>query len=274
MTSAPAELGAIRPRSMGFRFEEVPKHWMAERAVPTAMANALHMIFPMGERFFVRSVRHYMAELDDPALREQVKGFFGQEGRHAHEHERFFEIMEAHGFETRRFLEVYERIAYGKLEPFFGPKMRLSVTVALEHFTAIMAENALTDGLLDLADPEMRRLLEWHAAEEIEHKAVAFDVLQKVDRSYGLRVAGMALATAALIGFWALGTAMLLRQEPGLTLREKLRQFREMQRVNPIGRQVFLRGIREYLRPGFHPWQNDNLALAREYLGSVGRATA
>ena len=275
MTTAPAALGAIRPRSMGFEFDEVPRHWMAGLAVPTAMANALNLIFPLGERFFVRSVRHYLSALDgDPELREQVKGFFGQEGRHAHEHERLFAVLEAQGFDIRPFLARYDAIAYKGLERLFGPKMRLSVTVALEHYTAILAENAFNYHLLDRAHPTVRALLAWHAAEEIEHKAVAFDVLKKVDPSYRLRVAGMALATAALIGFWAMGTAALLRQEPGLRPREVLRQLAALQRENPLGRRVFLRGLREYLRPGFHPWQTDNLGLAREYLASVGRAVA
>jgi predicted metal-dependent hydrolase len=120
----------------------------------------------------------------------------------------------------------------------------------------------------------MREMLMWHACEEIEHKAVAYDVLQQVDASYPLRVAGMVMATTTLLGFWFLGTAMLLRQEKGLGLREILRQLRVAMTVNPLGRRVFARGLREYLRPNFHPWQTDNLALARTHLERIGRAAA
>ncbi|MCA9635413.1 MAG: metal-dependent hydrolase [Myxococcales bacterium] len=268
MHRAPAALGSIRPRVMGFRFDEVPRHWMGGQALATAMANGLNLVFPLGERFFIRSVRHYMDQVDED-LRKQVKGFFGQEGRHAHEHERFFEIMESQGYEIRRFLRIYEAIAYRGIERLFGPKMHLAVTVALEHYTAIMAENAFAHGLLDRADPSVRELLAWHAAEEIEHKAVAFDVLQEVAPGYGLRMAGMAMATVTLIGFWALATAMLLRQEKDLSAREIFRQLRELQEANPIGRRVFARGLREYARPDFHPWDTDNLALARDYLAQV-----
>ncbi|MBK8264716.1 MAG: metal-dependent hydrolase [Nannocystis sp.] len=274
MSREPADLGAIRPRTMDFRFDEIPRHWLAGLAVPTAMANALNLVFPMGERFFVRSVRHYFEQIEEPTLRAQVKGFFGQEGRHAHEHERFFAVMEAQGIEIQGFLRLYERIAYKGLERLFGAKMGLSVTVALEHYTALMAENALNDGLIGQAHPSLRALLAWHAAEEIEHKAVAFDVLKAVDPRYSVRAAGMVMATITLLGFWALGTAMLLRQEPDLSLREGLRQFVAMQRRYPVARRVFGRGIREYLRPSFHPWQNNNLAMARDYLASVGQAVA
>lgn len=271
--AAPPELGTIRPRVMGFRFDDVPRHWLAGAAAPTAMANAFHLIFPLGERFFIRSVRRYMDEVS-PEMRQQIKGFFGQEGRHAHEHERYFEMMEAQGIEIRRFLDFYEKTAYGGFERLFGPKMRLSVTVALEHYTAIFAENALEHGLIDRAHPAMRALLGWHAAEEIEHKAVAFDVLKEVDPRYSLRIAGLALGTFVFVTYWFLGTLALLRQEEGLSLREIARQLREVQRVHPVGRMVFLRGIREYLRPSFHPWDNDNLGLARRFLASLKGAAA
>jgi len=77
------------------------------------------------------------------------------------------------------------------------------------------------------------------------------------------------MATTTLLGFWALGSVMLLRQEEGMTLREGLRQLRVSLQVNPLGRRVFLRGIREYLRRDFHPWQNNNLSLARQALARV-----
>ena len=95
-TQAPKELGEIRPRVMGFEFDDsIPRHWVAGAAVPTAMGNALHLIFPMGERFFVRAVKHYADRIDDPQLRAQIKGFYAQEGRHAHEDERLAREMDA-----------------------------------------------------------------------------------------------------------------------------------------------------------------------------------
>jgi predicted metal-dependent hydrolase len=76
-------------------------------------------------------------------------------------------------------------------------------------------------------------------------------------------MAGMGLATVLLGAFWFAGATMLIRQEKGLGLREIARQLRATQRREPIIRRVFLRGLREYLRPSFHPWDNNNLELAR-----------
>lgn len=262
------------PRRMGFPFadEDIPRHWFGANAVATHIANGLNLLFPLGERFFVRSVRHYQGEIDDPVLRQHVRGFFGQEGRHAHEHERFFEILRAQGYDVDTFLETYERIAYQLIERrLLTPPLRLATTAACEHFTAIMAENAFDDELLETAHPVMRELLLWHAAEEIEHKSVAFDVLQRFHPSYALRMAGLAIATITLASFWVMAVRDLLRQD-GIDGREARRELARLRRDKPIGKRVFLRGIREYMRRDFHPWDNDNWARARSYLASVGRA--
>lgn len=274
MHATPTDLGEIRPRNMGFELDDTPRHWVADAAFPTAMGNTLHLIFPMGERFFVRAVRHFQEQITDPELRAQIKGFYAQEGRHAHEHERVFKLLEdRHGVDLQPFLRLYKKIAFEVIEPRTSHKLRLAVTVALEHYTAIMAEDALEGGLLERAHPAMRPLLAWHASEEIEHKAVAFDVLKAVDDGYALRMAGMVLATALLMGFWALGTTMLLRQEK-IGWRETLRQMRSARKANPVLSRVFVRGIREYLRRDFHPWQNDNLEVARRTLAELERSAA
>jgi hypothetical protein len=271
MPQTQTERPAIQPRRMDFPFDDsIPKRWLADNAVATHVANGVCLLFPAGERYFIRSVRHYQDRIDDPELRKQIKGFFGQEGRHAHEHERMFAVLEAQGYRIRPFLQRYERFAYGVVERLMPPAMNLAGTAAAEHFTAIMADNALRDGPLDQAHPVVRQLLLWHACEEIEHKAVAFDVLQKVNPSYALRVAGLAMASIMLASFWAAGTRMLLEQD-GVSGKNARRELKRLGGDNPIGKKVFLRGIREYLRRDFHPWDNDNLRLAQAYLESVGQ---
>jgi hypothetical protein len=262
----------ILVRKMDFDFASVPRHWFWGNTFMTHVANGLHLVFPAGERFFIRSVKHYMDRIDDPSLRERVRGFFGQEGRHGFEHERVFELLEEQGYDVQSFLRWYERWAFDKLAPMFPPSIRLSVTVALEHFTATMAEHALTTEFLDEAHEQMRALLRWHAAEEIEHKSVAFDVLQHVDPRYRIRVAGLVLATIGLLYFWGAGTRMLLRQE-GLDKTELARQRRQA-RERGHNKRFVLHAIASYLRPGFHPDRHDNYHLARDYLASVGRLAA
>ena len=258
----------IVPRDFDVDFRAVPRHWMAGNPTATAVANGVNLLFPHGERFFVRSVKHFLGQIDDPELRAQVKGFFGQEGRHAHAHDEFNQILRAQGFEIDRFLTGYKRLA-SWLEAHTPAKLNLAVTAAAEHFTAILAEGAFTRNLLDAAAPEMRQLLAWHAAEEIEHKAVAFDVLKAVDPSYALRILGLAYATATLGGFWLWGAWMLMRQDR-LTPIGAWRQLGRLPRRDPIVRRVFLRGIRQYLARDFHPSHNATDQIASEWMAARG----
>ncbi|MCZ7686082.1 MAG: metal-dependent hydrolase [Sandaracinaceae bacterium] len=276
MDAAEPSARTIRVRKMDFPFagSDIPRWWLHENPVLTQVANGLNLLFPPGERFFIRSVKHYVDRIEDPELRARVKGFFGQEGRHGHEHERYNRVLEQQGFDIQRFLSLYERVAFGMIEPRFPPILRLSTTVALEHFTASMAEMALTTSFLDGAHPIMRQLLRWHAAEEIEHKSVAFDVLREVDPRYSVRMAGLAIATSQLLGWWMVATAMLMAQE-NLTREERRRWRAEGERVRLAseGRermQLFRRAILDYLRPSFHPDERDDYHLARDYLASVG----
>jgi hypothetical protein len=259
---------AIVPRDLDVDFSPVPRHWVANNATATAISNGVNLLFPHGERFFVRSVKHFLDRIDDPVLRGQIKGFFGQEGRHARAHDQFNAVLRDQGYEVDRFLDTYERWTLW-LEARLPPRLNLAVTAASEHFTAILAEGAFRHHVLDACAPEMRELLAWHAAEEIEHKAVAFDVLRAIDPSYALRLGGLALATTLLGGFWIWASTMLLHQD-GLGWISGLRLLRTLPRRDPIVRRVFLRGIRQYLRRDFHPAQNADQTLAAEWFAAHG----
>jgi predicted metal-dependent hydrolase len=253
----------------------LPRYWLAGNAFATHVANGVNLLFPAGERFFVRSVRHFVPRLSDPELVARVQGFFGQEGAHARQHERAFRQLVDRGLDVERFARLYDAVAYRFIERLASPELRLATTAACEHFTAIMASDALEARFLDLAPESMRSLLFWHAAEEIEHRSVAFDVLSAVAPSYSLRMAGLAMATLCLGGFWTLATLMLLAQDDELDwarLVEDRRRLKVFERSVPRDRDVFLRGIREYLRRDFHPSQMDVDHLADAYLASVGLA--
>lgn len=262
----------LRVRSPSFPLEEVPRYWFAGNAIATHITNGVCALFPAGERFFVRSVHHYLGAFDgDPELVAQVRAFCGQEGRHAQAHERALRVLRAQGYDVDSFLKIYERIAFGWVESAMSPRLRLAVTAACEHYTALMAEGALAEDLLGVAHPVMRDLLLWHAAEEIEHKAVAFDVLAHVAPGYPLRLAGLALATALLSGFWAAATLSLLAadaSEGRLPSRADAAAIRS--RPRSIARDVFWQGLRDYVRRDFHPHDRDNLGLAAAYLARAG----
>jgi predicted metal-dependent hydrolase len=269
----------IPVRAMGFPFDRsIRRFWLFGNPHATHIANGINLLFPDGERFFIRSVKHYLEQVsDDPELVERIRGFFGQEGRHGHEHERLNRILEAQGYDLEGFLGWYRHLAYEVIEPAAPPALRLSVTAAAEHLTASLAHRGLTRGMLDHAPTAIADLLRWHAAEEIEHKSVAFDVFQKVDGRYGVRAVGMFVALGLLLFFWQKATQDLLAQEA--RRGTDLRGYGEAARLNPMfaadreeRAELFRRAVLDYLRPDFHPDQIDDTSLARGLLASLGRA--
>ncbi len=266
----------IRPRKTPVPFStSLPRYWMGGHRTLTLLVNSLNLLFPLGERFFIRSARAFLdAAQDDPVLLEQLRGFMAQEVRHGIEHERFFQILEAQGFRLASFLDRYDDLAYKRIEPAAAPRLRLATTAALEHFTAIFGDFALATDLPE-AHPELRDLLLWHAAEEIEHKCVTYDLLLRVDPSYALRLQGLGMAVTVLLGFWVMAYLDLAAQDrklpppspaqdatphpraPGHTARHLWRQGIP---------QRLASGLLDYLRPGFHPSQHDNLGAATAWL--------
>jgi predicted metal-dependent hydrolase len=262
----------IKPRSPRFDFSEVPRHWYGGGVVATHLANGVNLLFPAGERFFVRSVHHYADRVRDARLREQVKGFSAQEGRHANAHERYFEALEKQGYRIRGFLRVYETFSRAVMDRLAPPALRLAATAACEHFTATMARNALQDDIFARADPTMRALLMWHACEEVEHKSVAFDVLEEVHPSRGLRLAGLAISGTLLGVWWVAATVLLVRQDRA-SAAQVWRELKTLGAHNPFGERVYGAAIRAYVRRDFHPDdETRDRELAAAYLENAGIA--
>lgn len=232
--------------------------------------NAMSIFFPVGERFFIDSVRHYRDRVTDPTLQEAVKGFIGQEAMHGREHEEYNDALTAKGLPADR----YERIVLKLLNFFrrFTPKSsQLAGTIALEHLTAILAHRILADkSRLADCEPRYAAIWHWHALEETEHKAVAYDVYTTVMKN---RLLGYLRRCFALVMSTAIFFIMLTPFYLGMIAREKGQLFNlkgwwqvTVYLWGPRG--ALLRALPDWLdffRPGFHPWDHDN----REYLAEI-----
>ncbi len=165
----------IPPRRMDFEFaDDTKRYWYKDSPFLTTFWSTLSTLFPEGETFFVDSVRNYRKDITDPLLKAQVSGFIGQEAMHSKEHKAFNDLAEKHGFPANnlyRDLGILLRFARKTLPK----KIQLAITVALEHYTAILAEQLLRDPShqANIQDPEALKLWMWHALEENEHKIVA-----------------------------------------------------------------------------------------------------
>lgn len=252
----------IQPRRMDFRFDDdLPRYWFAGDQFKTLLLTALSCTFPEGERFFVRSVRHYRQHILDDDLRERVKGFIGQEAHHGNEHERFNDFMQSKGVPTRKVHDFVHR-GMKMLAKRLSPQRQLAKTCALEHFTAMLAELMLENpDFFDGMDERMLPLWLWHAVEESEHKAVAFDVYQDQVGSYWVRTSEMAFTTVEFIGFTFFHYLQLRQGMDDRTDWRSLRAGANWLLGKPGWLRRLGRSYRAYYKPGFHPEKRDSRAL-------------
>jgi len=241
--------------------------WFDNHPFKTAWFNAMSITFPLGEKFFIDSVRHFADQIEDVKLNEDVRGFCGQEGFHRREHERYNETLcQKRGYD----LQIME----GRLENnikrayrFLSPMERLASTAALEHITAIMAESALSDDnpMIDNADSAMQALWQWHAAEEMEHKSVAFDVYRAVGGTEKMRKRAMRQSTFFLLVDVMMGLLHMLRRDKKLwNLRLWTEGWKFLFFKGGILRRVWP-AYKEYYRDGFHPWDRDTRPLLQSW---------
>ncbi len=256
---------SITARKPQFEFNsDVPRHWIADSPFRTHLCNSFTLLFPTGEKFFIRSLQKFVPTLSEDKLKQEAKLFIRQEAQHALEHEKFLENLRAQGYEIDNTLRLVEDVITRFVESKTSDEFRLALTAGFEHLTSLLAEIGLEENFFATAHPAMKALFEWHALEEIEHRAVSFDVLQQVDKNYPRRVAGLITAYLILSGLSGYVTANLLWQDK-LLLKKKIIQealdvFLLENRLLPKAMGIFAR----YLKPHFHPSEQNHLeALIR-----------
>ncbi|MDD0814627.1 metal-dependent hydrolase [Curvibacter sp. HBC28] len=186
--SAPPEL---RVRKLEVDLGEgFPTRWHGGDAFRSMFFNALSMSFPVGEQFFIDSVREALKKLPEApeheALRRQIQGFIGQEATHRRVHGLYNEQLAQQGLVNRWQHWAQKRIDRTR---HFNPMHHLAVTCAYEHFTAVLADITLRHAdVLDGADDRLQTVWRWHAAEETEHSAVAFALYQALGGNHAWRV--------------------------------------------------------------------------------------
>ncbi|REE96210.1 metal-dependent hydrolase [Thermomonospora umbrina] len=254
------------------------RHYADGDLVMSHLVSVLSATFPPGEDFFVRSVRHYRDQITDPELAAQVRGFIGQEVVHGREHDNLNKILRGMGYPThwthraiKRWLKLADRT--------LPPSVRLGFTAGLEHYTATIAEQLLTSHRAQalLGDNQARNILLWHALEESEHKAVAFDVYRAVGGTENMRIATMRVISTLLIVHVISGTALsVLTDRAAYNPVRLARSLARLPRSPFLEREV-IRRLRAYNRPGFHPDDHDSSdLLARwqaELFGPEGSLT-
>lgn len=244
---------------------DIPRYWIDGHPLKSRLFDAMSITFPEGERYFISCVRDFSDAVTDPQLRQDIKDFTRQEGQHSMVHRQFNERLKAQGVEVER-LEGFTRwLLFDVMRRYFSRRHTLADTAACEHLTAIMARAFFTRQAMARADPRVHAMYTWHAMEETEHKAVAFDVMQQVAKVGYLRRCYALLEATFSFNLQVLLFTFAMLKTDGFSRAQRLRMLLPGLWWVYGRRGIFTRHMRPYLRyfkPGFHPW---NEALPANY---------
>ena len=267
---------SITPRDRRFgRDARAARLWHGGRVEATAIYTALSTTFPKGEAFFVESVRAFR-EGAPPKLAEDIKAFVTQEAIHSREHDALNKRAQDCGYDLSKLeAQVEKRLAVTRSKP---PIVSLAATMALEHFTAILAHQLLADPWhLAGADKDTAELWRWHAVEEIEHKGVAYDTWLHATRHWPrakrwkVKAKVMLYVTRNFLVDRTAGSLELMRQDGVTGLRAWAKLLTYLWLRPGMFRKIAGAWGRFFL-PGFHPWNEDDRELLRAYEASVAPA--
>jgi uncharacterized protein len=268
---------SIKPRDVHFEWDDVPLHYVEGAPLITHLFNVMHLTLPEGERAMAKALADALPLVSDERLHEEMVGFIGQEGLHAHAHEDIHEHLQKLGLNIEPLVSklawvvdnVFNREGLSGRAQHEWLCERLALSAALEHYTAVLGQWILDADQLDgVMHPMMLDLCRWHGAEEVEHRNVAYDAYMYVDGGYARRARTGVMASITLMGLFALATTYLYVDDPSedkggpwpLQLAKGM-----LSGVIPTFTH-FVTEIPVYLRPGFHPSQMGSLDAALRYL--------
>lgn len=189
------------PRRPKFNFtEELRRRWCYETIFYTMLLNAYTIMFPAVERYTVTTLRSVLDDITDPELKARTTAMIAQEAIHAKQHEESLQVLQKTCIE-HSLVERFNRFVMSSLAPMarpfglYGKHMLVAGVAGGEHWTTIVSRESIKSRAFEYSDGPMSDLFLWHATEEIEHKSVAYDVLQHLRPGYITRVLGFAIST-------------------------------------------------------------------------------
>jgi predicted metal-dependent hydrolase len=278
----------LEARNVEFDWAKLPVHYVPNEPFATHLLDVLHLLLPAGEEFFVALFKQALPLIADNQLRLDVQGFIGQEALHFQAHDGVLAHFAAKGIDVTPFVDQMRWL----FETLLGDRPqwstqrqqrwlleRASVVAAIEHYTAVLGEWVLDTPQHDElgTDAVMLDLLRWHGAEEVEHKAVAFDVMKHLQAGWWRQVRTQLLVTPVMLLLWIRGLRFMYSVDPELPAGAKPRwrdYFSAARRGLVPGPLRLIRAIPAYYKPSFHPSQLGGVDRAVDYLAVSPAARA
>ena len=245
----------ITVRRLHFNPKAIRRHYFANSPVMSHLLTALSSTFPIGEQFFVHSVRNVRDQVQDPTLQAQIAAFIGQEAMHSKAHAEFNDAWRRDDYNLDRFQAwLARKDSYIKN---LHPKIQLAITCAFEHFTALLGGYILRHPeVLSTLDDDAMKLWVWHAIEEIEHRSVAFDVYQAVYGDDKIRKMIMRSVTTGFASLTFYSASRLFLQDQKKSLPKVGGNLFGVYLLGKMLLQMFPEYL-SYYKKDFHPAETD-----------------
>lgn len=270
--TTPIKLAA---RKVAFDFSDVPAVHQRGNAYLSHFWNALSIMAPTTERAAIRVLRNARKKVSDPKLVEDIDAFLAQEGLHTREHRRLNKRLAELGYDPREAVAAADRAVDVYLDQVDQPSA-IALIIAGEHIIYALCRVLLNEDALDGMHPEVRRLLEWHALEEMEHQSVAHDVyvhLYGDGPAHWLRRARGLRDGFRILSDMSRGISQELLGRQPKPSRSELREFLAFMTLSPGYGWKVLGITLKFLVPGYAPWRNPgDLPMIRSTLEELDMA--
>lgn len=262
-------MSKIKVRRLNLDFSQhIQRYWFEESIFKTHLFNSLTIGVCDVEKYLIESVNKRINFINNPQLKQDAQAFIGQEGQHSLQHQKFWDNLSLLGYKFDTYL-ICLRMTFRQILPHcMSPNLNLAVSVGIENLTTLLAEFALESHFFADAEPSLKQLFEWHAVEELEHKAVVFDVLQSTTNNYLLRLLGMFIGNILVFWFLNLGMIILLYQDKKLFDQQVWQEFFEFWITKDKFLYKVLLNAIDFCRPDFHPAQKDHLFLIQNVINN------
>jgi predicted metal-dependent hydrolase len=251
---------------------DIPKYWFGGDPFKSRFWDALSLIFPPGEKFFMVCVRDFRDQISDPQLLADIQGFNRQEAQHTLVHRQDNERLRKQGVDVDKLNKYVDQMLNVDYRKRYSREDTLSITSALEHFTSIIAHSLFDKrDVMKEADHRVRAMYAWHAIEEVEHKGVAYDVMIDYAKvGYFKRIWGL-LHSSWMFPATIFHVQRQLLIHDGFTTPQRAKLllkglwwlFKPGGLLTPMYKSYLT-----YYKPGYHPWQETDQPGYEEWLAA------
>ncbi|RJF89315.1 metal-dependent hydrolase [Oleomonas cavernae] len=260
MASQPHKNEIVTRENLDFGINEsLPKYWWGGNPYRTRLMDAIQCTFPDGERYFIKSVVAFRQKISDPTLLADVRGFSRQEGQHGIAHQQYNALVEARGIPLTEIIKpAIDRL--NRYSARLSPEFNVAITASAEHFTAMMAECFFAKkSTMANVEPHMKAMFAWHAIEEMEHRAVAFDVMKKIAKvGYFKRVWALIYLQGGMNEVMFKIPHAMLKADGFTRLQRWGMQIRNVPWLLKMFAPLHGKTL-SYFIPGFHPLKNPTM---------------